>query len=77
MAARRRFAPVFQTRALDDPQMQHVLSAVRMMLANHEPFPAAALDRAWNIRLSNAPFNRVEAMLSGICGSASVGPGAT
>ncbi len=57
------FAPIFRTRALDDPQMTQVMSAVRMMLTAHEPFPAAALDRAWNVRMANAPFDRLGAML--------------
>ena len=57
------FAPIFQTRTLDDPRMGQVMSAVRMMLANHEPFPALALDRAWNIRMANAPFERLSALL--------------
>jgi len=57
------FAPLFQARALDDPQMDQVMSAVRMMLRAHEPFPAIALDRAWNIRMSNAPFDLLGAML--------------
>ena len=39
------FAPVFQARALGDPEMGQVMGAVRMMLANHEPFPAVAIDR--------------------------------
>ncbi len=51
------FAPLFRTRALDDPQMGQVMSAVRMMLTAHEPFPAIALDRAWNVRMSNRPFD--------------------
>ncbi len=57
------FAPLFRTRPLDDPQMSQVMSAVRMMLTNHEPFPAIALDRAWNVRMSNAPFDMMIAML--------------
>lgn len=57
------FAPIFRNRPLDDPQMVQVMSAVRMMLAAHEPFPAVALDRAWNVRLSNRPFDRLSAML--------------
>src|SRR5476649_3060071 len=44
------FAPIFRARPLDDPQMGQVMAAVRMMLENHEPFPAVAIDRAWNIR---------------------------
>jgi len=57
------FAPIFRTRALDDPQMSQVMNAVRMMLAAHEPFPAIALDRAWNVRMSNRPFDRLGDML--------------
>jgi transcriptional regulator with XRE-family HTH domain len=57
------FAPLFRTRTLDDPQMSQVMSAVRMMLTAHEPFPAIALDRAWNVRMSNASFDRLTAML--------------
>ncbi len=57
------YAPIFGARPLDDPQMIEVMSAVRMMLSSHEPFPAVAIDRAWNIRLSNAPFDRMSALL--------------
>lgn len=57
------FAPVFRSRALDDPQMGQVMAAVQMMLKAHEPFPAIALDRAWNVRLSNRPFDLLGAML--------------
>ena len=57
------FAPVFRTRNLDDPQMGQVMSAVRMMLSAHEPFPAIALDRAWNIRMSNRPFDELGTLL--------------
>jgi transcriptional regulator with XRE-family HTH domain len=57
------FAPLFRARPLDDPQMAQVMSAVRMMLANHEPFPAIAIDRAWNVRLSNRPFDMLGAMV--------------
>ena len=57
------FAPLFRTRTLEDPQMGQVLAAVRMMLTAHEPFPAIALDRAWNVRMSNKPFDLLGAML--------------
>ncbi len=57
------FAPLFRTRALDDPQMVQVMSAVRMILAAHEPFPAVAMDRAWNVRMSNQPFDLLSGML--------------
>ncbi len=57
------FAPLFRARPMDDPQMSQVMSAVRMMLTAHEPFPAIALDRAWNIRMSNTPFERLGGLL--------------
>jgi transcriptional regulator with XRE-family HTH domain len=57
------FAPMFRARPLDDPQMTQIMSAVRMMLKNTEPYPALAIDRAWNIRLANQPFEMLGAML--------------
>ncbi len=57
------FAPAFRARPLDDPQMGQVMNAVRRMLASHEPFPAVAIDRAWNIRLANRPFEALVALL--------------
>jgi transcriptional regulator with XRE-family HTH domain len=57
------FAPIFRARPLEDPQMAQVLAAVRMMLSNHAPFPALAVDRLWNIRMTNGPFDRLAAML--------------
>jgi transcriptional regulator with XRE-family HTH domain len=62
------FAPAFRARALDDPGMAQVMTAVRMMLSNHEPFPAIAIDRAWNIRLANAAFERMSALLGAALG---------
>ena len=59
------FAPLFRARPLDDPQMSQVMNAVRLMLANHEPFPAVAIDRAWNVRLSNRSFEMLAAMMGG------------
>jgi transcriptional regulator with XRE-family HTH domain len=68
------FAPLFQARALDDPHMRQINSALRMMLTNHEPYPAVAVDRAWNIRLANPSFDRLSAWLcadiwSRVCGT--------
>lgn len=57
------FAPAFRSRPLEDPQMAQVMAAVRRMLANHDPFPAVALDRAWNIVLSNTAFDMLAALL--------------
>jgi len=55
--------PLFRTHALDDPQMVQVMSPVRMILAAHEPFAAVATDRAWNVRMSNGPYDLLSGML--------------
>lgn len=57
------FAPLYRTRTLDDPQMAQVMGAVRMMLSAHEPYPALALDRAWNVLLANRSFEAMTALL--------------
>lgn len=57
------FAALYKTRSLDDPEMTQVMSAIRMMLSKHEPYPAVAIDREWNVRLSNRPFDRMAEML--------------
>ena len=57
------YAPLYAARTLDDPQMAQVMGAVRMMLAAHEPFPALALDRAWNILMANRPFEVLVSLL--------------
>ncbi len=56
------FAPLFRSRGLDDPHMAQVMAAIRLMLKAHEPFPALAIDRAWNVRLANASFDRLGAL---------------
>jgi transcriptional regulator with XRE-family HTH domain len=57
------YAPLFKNRTLEDPQMAQVMSAINMMLSAHEPFPAIAIDRAWNIKVSNTSFDRLGSML--------------
>ena len=56
------FAPRCPARSMESPEMAQVLSAVRRMVENHAPYPALAVDRLWNVRLSNAPFDRFEAL---------------
>ena len=43
------FAPVYGRRAFQDPDMAAVRSAVELVLAGHEPFPALAVDRSWQL----------------------------
>ncbi len=59
------FAPAFRNRPLDDPQMRMVMGAIRMMLKAAEPFPAIAIDRAWNIRMANRPFETLATLIGG------------
>lgn len=48
------FAPSFTERSFDAPQMSAVRSAVRQVLTGHEPYPAVAVDRHWNLVDGNA-----------------------
>ena len=47
------FAPVFAHRPLDDEALQVVKRAVEMVLQGHEPYPALAIDRHWNLIAAN------------------------
>lgn len=48
------YAPAYAESALASPQMGVVRAAVRQVLAGHEPYPALAVDRNWNIVDANA-----------------------
>jgi transcriptional regulator with XRE-family HTH domain len=48
------YAPRYGSRSLDDPDMAHIRDALGRVLDGHEPFPALAVDRYWNLVASNA-----------------------
>ncbi|RQO42010.1 transcriptional regulator [Variovorax sp. KBW07] len=48
------FAPMYRQRSLDDPAMAAARRAVDLVLKGHEPFPALAVDRHWNLVAHNA-----------------------
>lgn len=48
------FAPMYRERALDDPALAAARKAVELVLKGHEPFPALAVDRHWNMVAANA-----------------------
>lgn len=48
------FAPSYGERPLDDPALKPALAAVELVLKGHEPFPAIAVDKGWNMVLANA-----------------------
>lgn len=47
------YAPMYPQRTLDDPELARARSAVEQVLAGHEPHPALAIDRHWNLVLAN------------------------
>jgi transcriptional regulator with XRE-family HTH domain len=48
------FAPVFRDRPLDDPALERARAAMDVILKAHEPNPALAVDRHWNMVAANA-----------------------
>lgn len=47
------FAPMFPERPLDAPDLEPARRAVDLILAGHEPYPAIAFDRRWNLVAGN------------------------
>ena len=47
------FAPAYDERPLEAPEMEPVRRAVAQVLTGHEPFPAAVVDRWWNLVAAN------------------------
>lgn len=47
------YAPMYRERALDDPAMAAARAAVQRILDAHEPWPALAMDRHWNLVMHN------------------------
>ena len=47
------FAPAFPQRTLDDPAMKPAREAMEALLKAHEPNPALAIDRHWNLVSAN------------------------
>lgn len=48
------FAPIYGECGLDDPALGPALAAVEQVLKGHEPYPAIAVDKGWNMVLANA-----------------------
>jgi len=48
------YAPMYRQRSLDDPALAAARRAVDLVLKGHEPFPALAVDRHWNLVAHNA-----------------------
>src|SRR3954469_11382807 len=48
------YAPMYRERPLDDPALAAAREAVQLILKSHEPYPALAVDRHWNLLAHNA-----------------------
>jgi transcriptional regulator with XRE-family HTH domain len=57
------YAPCFSERSLDDSALSAARQAIELILKGHEPFPALAVDRHWNLVLAN---RTVPLLLDGI-----------
>jgi transcriptional regulator with XRE-family HTH domain len=57
------FAPAFPLRSLDDPALKSARAAIDLVLKAHEPNPALAVDRHWNLVSAN---RMVTPLLDGI-----------
>lgn len=57
------YAPIFSEKTLDDFSMTAAREAIELILKAHEPFPALAVDRHWNMVAAN---KTVPLMLDGI-----------
>jgi transcriptional regulator with XRE-family HTH domain len=51
------YAPQYSARSLDDPELSPIRDALGRVLAGHEPYPAIAVDRMWNLIASNAALD--------------------
>jgi transcriptional regulator with XRE-family HTH domain len=57
------FAPAYPERNLEDPALEAARAVVDRVLAGHEPYPALAIDRTWNLIAANRV---VPALLTGV-----------
>jgi len=64
-------APIYAERALDHPAMREAYAAVELVLYAHEPHPALAVDRHWNLIQHN---RALAPMLAGVAEHLLAGP---
>jgi transcriptional regulator with XRE-family HTH domain len=47
------YAPMYRERPLEHPELAQARRTVEIILASHEPYPALAIDRHWNVVAAN------------------------
>jgi transcriptional regulator with XRE-family HTH domain len=55
------YAPVFPERSLGESEMAPVREALDLILRGHEPYPALAIDRHWNLVAGNSALGVIAA----------------
>lgn len=65
------YAPMYRERPLDDPALAAARQAVERILKSHEPYPALAVDRHWNLVAANSMLPH---LLAGVDPSLLQGP---
>jgi transcriptional regulator with XRE-family HTH domain len=58
------YAPAYRETGLDAPEMAEVRHALALLLKQHEPFAALAVDRRWDVVMANEAFVRFNALLT-------------
>jgi transcriptional regulator with XRE-family HTH domain len=53
------FAPAFHEKRLDDASLAEARKAIELIIHSHEPFPALAIDRHWNMVVANSAVMRL------------------
>jgi transcriptional regulator with XRE-family HTH domain len=53
------YAPLYRERPLDDPALAAARQAVELVLKGHEPYPALAIDRHWQLVAANHSVPRL------------------
>ena len=57
------YAPAYRQRSLDDPEMSAIAKAVEFLIDRHDPYPAFAIDRHWNVVRTSPATGRMMMML--------------
>jgi transcriptional regulator with XRE-family HTH domain len=51
------YAPAYPQHGLDEPELNEIRSALRQVLAGHEPYPAVVVNRWWELLDSNTAIS--------------------
>ncbi len=57
------FSNEYQERSLEEPEMKAIRHAVELLIERHDPYPAFAIDRHWNVVRTTEVTGRMMMML--------------